>query len=129
MTYHTVRHSLDPLETQIIRLNNGDLNRNRILISMVTVPIFADDAPQKGVILHMTDNNPAHFDLSDNSQIAWAGFWGVDAVTDSLNILTDDAYLTNIDPVNNVNVICVFGEVNNTSSEAILTLIRQRSQA
>ena len=129
MSVHTVRFKLDPMETRIIRLNNGDINNNRNLLSMVTVPIFADDPQQKGVILHMTDNSPTSFDLSDNSQVAWAGFWGVDAITDPLNLFSDDAYITNIDPINNVNVIAVFGDIKTTDAEAILTLIRQQSQA
>jgi hypothetical protein len=129
MSVHIVRYELQPSETRRIILDNRDLNKNRMLASLLMFPRAATDPPTAGVVAHLQPTTNHWFAVEDNQQIAWCGQWGVDAITDPMNILVEDIFLTNTDAINNVNVIATFVDVKSTNAEAILAMIRQRSQA
>lgn len=129
MSVYVVRYELGPSETRRIILDNRDLNKNRMLASLIMFPRAASDPPTTGVVAHLQPTTNHWFAVEDNQQIAWCGQWYADAVTDPLNILVEDIFLTNTDAVHNVNVIATFVDAKSTNAQAILQMIRQRSQA
>ena len=138
MKRRTLRGTLAPNEDRQLVVDDGNFNHAYKVVEFQAFPT----APTGGaqicpVILGLDYDLGSDFDASDNRQIGWsisnfdsAGVFSFfsPSVIDPDHVVVRDLYIKNTGNLDSVNFLIVLETMNITDDEAILQLIKERSQ-
>jgi hypothetical protein len=137
MKRRTLRGLLDTSEQRRLIVDDGRLNHGYRVVSFVVFPYAPAGATQQTpVTLGLDYDMGPNMDASDNRQIGWAitvyGSGSLEAIPNSVidpdHIVIQDLYIRNENSVDQVNYLIELEPVELTNDQAILTLIKERSQ-
>lgn len=132
----TLRGILETSELRRLIIDDGRLNHGYRVTSFKVFPdVPAGGTQQTAVILGLDYDMTSNFDASDSRQIGWAmaSYGGALEqaplqVLDSDHVILMDLYISNLNPNDKVNYLIELETVELNDDEAILTLIKERSQ-
>jgi hypothetical protein len=141
MRTHTMRGRVAYGEPKRLILDDGQFTRAHRVVALYTFPnSITGGVSEEADITLSLDYDPApNWNASDNRQIGWAGFRnGATASTETLNawslidpdhIVVRDLYIINNNSLSSAtNYMVVLEEVTINENEAVLALIKERSQ-
>jgi hypothetical protein len=133
----TLRGRLDTSELRRLIVDDGRLNHGYRVVSFVVFPYApAGGTQQTPVTLGLDYDMGANMDASDNRQIGWAvTVYGSGAleggqisVIDPDHVIIQDLWIRNENAVDEVNYLIELEPVDLNDDQAILSLIKERSQ-
>jgi len=133
----TLRGRLATSELRRLIVDDGRLNHGYRVVSFVVFPYAPAGATQQTpVTLGLDYDMGPNMDASDNRQIGWAvtvyGTGSLEggqiSVIDPDHIVIRDLYIRNENSNDEVNYLIELEAVDLTDDQAILTLIKERSQ-
>lgn len=138
MKRRTLRGLLDTSELRRLIVDDGRLNHGYRVIRFEVFPYLAGGLQLTGVVLGLDYDIPSEFDASDNRQIGWAitGFTSTtstnlgfpSSVIDPDHVVIQDLYIKNTSTTDKVNFLIELETMDLTYDQAILSLIKERSQ-
>ena len=141
MRTHTMRGRVEYNSPKRLILDDGMFTRAHRVVAVHTWPssITSGVSEEADVTLSLDYDPSPNWDASDNRQIGWAGFRnGATASTETLNawslidpdhIVVRDLYIINNNSLSTAtNYMVVLQEVAIDENEAVLALIKERSQ-
>jgi hypothetical protein len=141
MRIHTMRGRVEYNSPKRLILDDGQFTRAHRVVAVHTWPasITSGVSEEADVTLALDYDPNANWDASDNRQIGWAGFRnGATASSESLNawslidpdhIVVRDLYIINNNSLSSAtNYMVILEEVAINENEAVLALIKERSQ-
>ena len=141
MRTHTMRGRVEYNSPKRLILDDGQFTRAFRVVALHTWPssITSGVSEESDVTLSLDYDPSPNWDASDNRQIGWAGFRnGATASTETLNawslidpdhIVVRDLYIINNNSLSSAtNYLVILEEVSINENEAVLALIKERSQ-
>lgn len=137
MTQRSFRGKLASSEQRRIIVDDGRFTHGMKIISFQTFPVIASGQQLTSATLATQDNSSAELDADDNRQIGWSttafgATSGVHTQTTSIidpsHIIVNDLYVRNNSATDEVNYIIIAEPITMSDDQAILALIKERSQ-
>jgi len=133
---HILQGAVPPGETRRIILDNGNWRSVMEIVSMDVIPVGPN--PMTFVLSTDPDVAPTTLDVADNRQIGW-----VSQTLDALGapvanpevmltpgrFVTNDLFLTNLEPVGLVGYTIVLKRKTVSAAAALVTIIKEQAQS
>lgn len=134
MKVHTFRGRLAPSEQRRIIVDDGRFTHGMRITKFQTFPVITSGAQLSSATLATQFDSLPNMDAEDNRQIAWS-VTAYDVVTvttqsviDPNHVVVQDLYVRNNTPGEEVNYLIIAEAITLSEDQAILALIKERSQ-
>lgn len=134
MKQRSFRGKLAASEQRRIIVDDGRFTHGMKIVKFVTFPVIASGPQLSSTTLSTQYDSNADLDADDNRQIGWSitGFGATEvdnqSVLDPSHIIINDLYVRNNSASEEVNYLIVAEPITMSDDQAILALIKERSQ-